>query len=118
MPRMHSKSQTLSLRRVGAEQCGVRRHIGVFPVQILEVRMPKFITIGYGDRKDYERTPKRLRDAAHEQDERLRKSGALIGIAGNPVQVRNHEARSVRIDNGPYMASQLPIAGFAVIEAS
>lgn len=80
--------------------------------------MPKFITIGYGDRKDYERTPKRLRAAAHEQDERLRKSGALIGIAGNPVQVRNHEARSVRIDNGPYMASQLPIAGFAVIEAS
>ncbi len=79
--------------------------------------MPKFMTIGYGDREGYERTPKPLRDAAHEQDERLRKSGALMGIAGKPVQVRNHEAKHIRTQDGPYMAAQLPVAGFAVIEA-
>lgn len=27
--------------------------------------MPKFLTIGYGDREGYDRTPQRLRDAAH-----------------------------------------------------
>jgi hypothetical protein len=79
--------------------------------------MPKFITIGYGDREGYDRTPKTVRDAAHAHDEVLRKSGTLMGIAGRPVQVRNHEAAQVQTAEGPYMASQLPVAGFAVIEA-
>ena len=42
---------------------------------------------------------------------------ALMGSAGPPVQVRNHEAADVQTDSGPYMQSQLPIAGFAVIDA-
>jgi len=79
--------------------------------------MPKFITIGYGDRKGYDRTAKTVRDAAHSHDEVLQKSGVLMGIAGIPVQVRNHEAIHVQTTDGPYMASQLPIAGFALIEA-
>lgn len=79
--------------------------------------MPKFITIGYGDRESYDRTPKPVRDAAHAQDERLSRDGALMGVAGNPIQVRNHEAKDVITESGPYMTSQLPIAGFAVIEA-
>ena len=53
--------------------------------------MPKFITIGYGDREGYDRTAKSVRDAAHAHDEVLQKGGALMGIAGPPVQVRNHE---------------------------
>jgi hypothetical protein len=80
--------------------------------------MPKFITIGYGDREGYDRTAKTVRDAAHAHDEVLQKSGALMGIAGPPVQVRNHGAIDVQTVDGPYMASQLPVAGFAVIEAS
>ena len=40
-----------------------------------------------------------------------------MGIAGPPVQVRNHQARQVQTVNGPYMASKLPVAGFAVIGA-
>jgi hypothetical protein len=79
--------------------------------------MSKFITIGYGDREGYDRTDKALRDAAHAHDEALRKRGVLMGIAGTPVQVRNHESARVRTEEGPYMASQLPVAGFAVIEA-
>jgi len=51
--------------------------------------MPKFITIGYGDRDGYDRTAKAVRDAAHEHDEEnWRKNGALVGVAGSPVQVR------------------------------
>ncbi len=79
--------------------------------------MPKFITIGYGDQAGYDRTPRPVRDAAHAQDAQLRSEGALIGIAGTPVQVRNPDATRVETLNGPFMSSALPIAGFAVIEA-
>ncbi|MEP6634246.1 MAG: hypothetical protein ABJA62_08565 [Luteimonas sp.] len=79
--------------------------------------MPKFITIGYGDREGYDRTPKSVRDAAHAQDEKLKTSGALMGIAGNPIQIRNHEAKNLITESGSYMTAQLPVAGFAVIEA-
>ena len=34
--------------------------------------MPKFITIGYGDQAGYDRTPEPIRDAAHQQDAKLR----------------------------------------------
>ena len=79
--------------------------------------MPKFIAIGYGDREGYDRTTKTVRDAAHAHDKVLQEGGALMGIAGPPEQVRNHEAVHVQTKSGPYMASQLPVAGFTVIEA-
>jgi hypothetical protein len=79
--------------------------------------MPKFITIGYGDQAGYDRTPRPIRDAAHAQDARLRTEGALIGIAGRPVQVRNPNAAHLETVEGPFLSSALPIAGFAVIEA-
>ena len=77
----------------------------------------KFITIGYGDKAGYERTPQSVRETAHEQDAKLRKEGAEMGIAGKPVQVRNPEGQGVQILEGSFMTSPLPIAGFAVIEA-
>ncbi len=79
--------------------------------------MPKFITIGYGDAEGYERTEASVRSAAHEHDARLKAEGALIGIAGAPVQVRNPDNAGLQKNDGPYMRSDLPIAGFAVIEA-
>ena len=79
--------------------------------------MPKFITVGYGDEKGYERTDRAVRDAAHAHDAKLKAGGALIGVAGAPVQVRNPDAAGVQITSGAYMRSSLPIAGFAVIEA-
>ena len=80
--------------------------------------MPKFVTIGYGDQAGYDRTPRAVRDAAHEHDAKLRSEGALMGIAGRPVQVRNPDSAQVEILDGPFMSSALPIAGFAVIEAT
>jgi hypothetical protein len=79
--------------------------------------MPKYVTIGYGDREGYDRTAPSVRDAAHDHEARLQADGALIGIAGDPVQVRNHDGAGVRLGEGSYMRSELPIAGFAVIEA-
>jgi hypothetical protein len=80
--------------------------------------MPKFVTIGYGDQAGYDRTPQPIRDAAHEQDAKLRSEGALVGIAGTPVQVRNPDGTRLETLDGPFMTSALPIAGFAVIEAA
>lgn len=80
--------------------------------------MARFVTIGYGDRAGYDRTAPEIRDAAHAHDARLRKAGALMGVAGAPVQVRNPEAKGAETTEGPFMASSLPVAGFAVIEAA
>lgn len=80
--------------------------------------MPRFVTIGYGDRAGYDRTDPAIRDAAHQHDERLLAGGALMGIAGRPVQVRNHDGAGVAISEGTFMRSDLPIAGFGIIEAS
>ncbi|MBC2886925.1 transcription initiation protein [Ochrobactrum sp. CM-21-5] len=80
--------------------------------------MPKFVTIGYGDRAGYDRISQSVRDAAHARDAKLRSEGALIGIAGAPVQVRNPDASRPVTQDGPFMSSPLPIAGFAIIEAA
>jgi hypothetical protein len=81
------------------------------------VHVAKFITVGYGDRAGYERTAATVRDAAHAHDARLKAGGALIGVAGTPMQVRNPDDAGVQTSPGPYLRSNLPIAGFAVIEA-
>lgn len=80
--------------------------------------MAKFVTIGYGDQAGYDRTGLAVRDAAHAHDARLREAGVEMGPAGRPVQVRNHDADQVSTEDGPFMSSALPVAGFAVIEAS
>jgi hypothetical protein len=79
--------------------------------------MPKFITIGYGDRAGYDRISQAAQDAAHANDARLRADGALMGIAGAVVQVRNPDGAQLETTEGPFMLSPMPIAGFAVIEA-
>lgn len=80
--------------------------------------MPRFLTIGYGDRAGYDRTDPAVRDAAHRQDARLSAEGALIGRAGSPVQVRNPEAARLETREGAFMSAALPVAGFAIIEGA
>ena len=80
--------------------------------------MAKFITIGYGDEAGYDQTDQAVRDAAHAHDARLRKDGVDMGIAGSPVQVRNHDAAGLSTQDGPFMSSALPVAGFAIIDAT
>jgi hypothetical protein len=79
--------------------------------------MAKFLAIGYGDSAGYERTALAARDAAHAHDARLRDAGAVIGTAGRPVQVRNHDAAGVETTDGPFMSSELPVAGISLVEA-
>ncbi|HEY4031629.1 MAG TPA: YciI family protein [Caulobacteraceae bacterium] len=79
--------------------------------------MGKFITIGYGDRNGYDRTDKAVRETAHAHDTERLRLGDVMGVAGKPVQVRNHNAAKVEVTEGPYLSAGLPIAGFALIEA-
>ncbi|WP_457423095.1 YciI family protein [Roseateles sp. P5_E7] len=79
--------------------------------------MAKFITVGYGDESGYNRTDPAVRDASHAHDAHLKEGGTLIGRAGTPVQVRNPDGAGVQTADGPYLRSDLPIAGFAVIDA-
>ena len=80
--------------------------------------MAKFVTIGYGDQAGYDRTDPAIRDAAHAHDAHLRHQGVEMGVAGQPVQVRNHDAAGSVTQDGPFMSSTLPVAGFAVIDAA
>ncbi|QQQ79361.1 transcription initiation protein [Saccharothrix sp. 6-C] len=79
--------------------------------------MPKFVTIGYGDREGYDRTDAAVRDEAHAHDARLRAMGVVTGIAGSPMQVRNPDGAGVTVRSGAFLSSDLPVAGFAIIEA-
>jgi hypothetical protein len=80
--------------------------------------MPKFVTIGYGDEAGYRRTAPEVREAAHAHDATLQRAGVLMGIAETPVQVRNPDATGVRTEQGAFMSSALPVAGFLVIDAA
>ena len=80
--------------------------------------MPTFIIVGYGDEDGYNRTDSAVRDDAHAHDDRLRAAGARMGVAGTPVQVRNHGGAGAQTTEGPFMSSSLPVAGFTVIEAT
>ena len=80
--------------------------------------MAKFVTIGYGDQDGYDRTDAAVRNAAHEHDARLVEAGATAGIAGPPVQVRNHDNAGMSVESGSFMSSALPVAGFGIIEAA
>jgi hypothetical protein len=80
--------------------------------------MPKFVTVGYGDEAGYKRTAPQVRDAAHAHDAELMRDGAVMGIAGPPVLVRNPDDTGVTTEQAAFMCSPLPIAGFAVFEAA
>jgi hypothetical protein len=80
--------------------------------------MAKFVTIGYGDEAGYNQAAPEVRNAAHAHDASLVNAGALVGRAGQPVQVRNPDDAGVKTDNAAFMKSSLPIAGFAIIEAA
>jgi len=75
------------------------------------------ITTGCGDEAGHERTAPNIRERAHEQDEKLAQAGVRIGPAGEPVQVRNPQGRGIESELAPFMSSQLPLAGFMLIEA-
>jgi hypothetical protein len=80
--------------------------------------MPTFLTIGYGSSADYEATAPALRDKAHAHDAWLVSQGAVMGAVGTPTQVRNPEGSGVTTTSGAFLRADLPLAGFALLEAA
>ena len=80
--------------------------------------MPTFLTIGYGDAESYDVIGQALRDKAHAHDRWLSSQGAVIGAVGAPTQVRNTEGAGVSTTVGAFMHADLPVTGFALLEAA
>ncbi len=80
--------------------------------------MPRYLTIGYGERAGYDNTPKDLRDAAHEHDAQLVREGAVTAVMLPPVRVTNKHGQGTQVASGSFMRSDMPAAGFSLIEAS
>ncbi|HSZ35522.1 MAG TPA: hypothetical protein VK773_00405 [Acidimicrobiales bacterium] len=59
-----------------------------------------------------------MRDKAHAHDAWLASTGAVIGAVGTPTQVRNTEGAGVSTAKGAYLRADLPVAGFALLEAA
>ena len=59
-----------------------------------------------------------MRDAAHAADAERVRQGDVMGRAGQPVQVRNHDGAGVAVTQGAFLSAGLPVAGFALIEAA
>lgn len=79
----------------------------------------QFLTIAYGEQAGYDRTEPEIRKAAHDHDAWLEGNGKIIagGMAGTPFQVRNHHAAGIHTVTGPYLRTDLPVAGYAILEA-
>ncbi|MFC7623201.1 YciI family protein [Microlunatus sp. GCM10028923] len=80
----------------------------------------QFLTIAYGDPAAYDRTAPEIRNAAHDHDAWMAANGKIVagGMAGAPVQVRNHNAAGIETSAGPYLRTELPVAGYAILEAA
>ena len=74
---------------------GAERGIGKLKyrpaVPISGSQMPKFMTIGYGDQAGYDK-PQSTYGTPPMPMTMLKRRGAMLGIAGPPVQVRNPDA--------------------------
>lgn len=79
----------------------------------------QFLTIHYGSPAAYERTAPEIRNAAHDHDAWLESNGKIVagGMAGSPVQVRNHNSAGIHTVTGPYLQADLPVAGYTILEA-
>jgi len=76
----------------------------------------KFLCLAYGDEKDWNALSKREQDELLAQDEVLRQRGALMAAVGAVKTVRAWDGTPSTTDR-PIAVSEMPLAGFSVIEA-
>jgi hypothetical protein len=77
----------------------------------------KFLTLAYGAEKDWKALSKTKQAELLAQDEVLRKRGDTVAALGPAVSVRAWEGTAVT-EPGPFTKGTLPLAGFALVEAS
>ena len=76
----------------------------------------KFLCLAYGNEKDWNALSKSEQDELLAQDEVLRRRGDLVAPVGSPTTLRAWGGAPSTTD-GPFSESNVPLAGFSVIEA-
>lgn len=77
----------------------------------------RFLCLAYGREADWLALPQARRDELLRQDAVLRQRGALVSVVGEPTVVRAWDG-PVHRSSDAYAASEVPLVGFAVIEAA
>ena len=77
----------------------------------------KFLCLAYGSEKDWKALSKEEQDALLAQDEVLRKRGALMAAVELVVSTVTAWDGTPVITPGAFARSDIPLAGFSVIEA-
>ena len=78
----------------------------------------KYLCLAYGDEKGWNALTKKEQDALLAQDEVLRQRGVLMAAVRTTVTtVRAWDGKPTASD-GPFAGSEVPLAGFSVIEAA
>lgn len=76
----------------------------------------KFLVLAYGDEKAWNALSKREQDELLAQDEVLRKRGDTVAAVERGVTVKAWD-RKASVAQGPFARSEVPLAGFGLIEA-
>lgn len=76
----------------------------------------KFLCLAYGDEKDWNALSKNEQDELLAQDEVLRRRGDLVAPVSTATTLRAWDGTPSTTD-GPFSESNVPLAGFSVIEA-
>ena len=78
----------------------------------------KFLCLAYGAEKDWNALSKEEQGTLLAQDEALRKRGVLMAAVKTEVTTVRAWDGKPSADNGAYAESNVPLAGFSIIEAA
>lgn len=77
----------------------------------------KFLCLAYGDEEGWNSLTQAEKDEALAADEALRQRGSFVRAVGEEVRTVTNWSGEPVISSFPYAAPELPLAGFAIIEA-
>jgi len=77
----------------------------------------KYLCLAYGSEKDWEKLDKRQQDELLAQDEVIRRRGGLVAAVESTATTVRAWDGTPRTAGGTFADSEIPLAGFAVIEA-
>jgi hypothetical protein len=80
--------------------------------------MMKFLCLAYGDSKDWNALSREQQNEFLRQDEALRRRGALMAAVQPDVVTVSAWNGVPQTANGSFAESNIPLAGFSVIEAN
>jgi hypothetical protein len=83
----------------------------------LQENTMKFFCLAYGSEQDWKDLGPDRQQTLLEADERLRRRGALMAAVEPAVSTVRSRDEALDMTSGPFARTQIPLAGFSVIEA-